>query len=337
MNQHAPATDHTVLDGFQQVPAATITPNCGILTIANGAPQYHEMAKSLARSIRRFSPGIPLAIVTDRPDIVGGYFDHVIEIDPSRGKSVRQKLFIDLYTPFVKTLFIDSDCIVFGDLAYAFAELEGGKNIISDDIYDLSVSNPREIDFQLLHKKTGHDKLYGFNGGVYYVEKGTPSEQVFQQGRLIDRQFDQYGIPVFREDEANDEYILAVAIALCGCPLVPVTRQLMQIPLGLSGRLKLDVILGKSEFVAWGKPVNPAMVHFCGYFRDWPIYERECGKLRILESQRWWSGPMAACFGVLFDLSLVLRRAGRRLWGNVPKPFRLVFHAILTRINRYWR
>lgn len=67
MNPHTRPTDHTVQDSFLRVPADMNTPNCGILTIANDAAQYHEMAKSLALSIRRFNPAIPLAVVTDRP------------------------------------------------------------------------------------------------------------------------------------------------------------------------------------------------------------------------------------------------------------------------------
>jgi hypothetical protein len=307
--------------------------DAGILTIANGSAPYYEMAKSLAISISRFSPGIPIAVITDNPDALNSHFDVVIQSDPSRGKSVKQKLYIDLYTPFKKTLFIDSDCIVFADLQYVFDAFEGGKCVISDDVYDLSFRNPRELDFSLVEKQTGLNELHGFNGGVYYVEKGTLSEAAFRKAREIVEQFRDYGIPEFRDGEPNDEYVLALALAVCKCGLAKVSRQVMQIPLGLDGKLRLDVISGKVAFSVWGRHVNPAIVHFCGYFRDWPIYSRECLKLRVLEKRRWYSVCLAWVSGIWHDVSLVLRRRVLGIWGLVPRRVRLLSHALWSRMK----
>ncbi|MFO1000097.1 MAG: hypothetical protein U0936_07160 [Planctomycetaceae bacterium] len=305
----------------------------GILTIANGSVPYYEMAKSLAISIRRFSPGIPIAVVTDNPDALKSHFDLVIPSDPTRGKSVNQKLYIDLYSPFKKTLFIDSDCIVFTDLHYVFDAFEGGNCVISNDVYDLSHRNPRELDFSRLEKKTGLNELHGFNGGVYYVEAGTLSETAFRQARSILSDFVGYGIPDFRDGEPNDEYVLAIALSVCKVPLAEVSRQVMQIPLGLDGELRLDVISGTVAFSVWGRPVNPAIVHFCGYFRDWPIYSRECLKLRVLGKGHWYSVSLAWLAGHYHDVRIKFRRRSKQVWGLMPRRIRLLSHAVRTRIT----
>ena len=41
------------------------------------------------------------------------------------GSGVRQKLFIDLYSPYQETLFIDSDCLVLGNLASFWTAFSG--------------------------------------------------------------------------------------------------------------------------------------------------------------------------------------------------------------------
>jgi hypothetical protein len=99
----------------------------GTLTIAFGADRYLNMAETLALSLKRFSPNIPRALVTDMPDSsVCRHFNHVIPLDHRAPRDLRQKLYIDLYTPFRRTLFIDSDCITFEDLDYILFLMSSG-------------------------------------------------------------------------------------------------------------------------------------------------------------------------------------------------------------------
>lgn len=299
----------------------------GVLTIATGAPEYKEMARALARSLRRFSPGIQLAVVTEDPEL-RSHYDIVVPVDWDRGRGVLQKMYLDLYTPFQRTLFIDCDCLVFRDISYVFDVFFGGNSIIPADIYELSARHPRDIDFAKMQTRTGQTWIYGFNGGAYYIEKDTLSQQIFQKGREIASNFKEYGIPEFRDGEPGDEYLLAAAMAELKAPVVPCWHQLLQIPLGLQGKFCIDVISGVAEFEVYGKNCRPAIVHFCGYFRMWPEYSRECHKLRALEA----SGN-SRFRARLAELQHHLQRGANLLYPFIPRPVRLAYHAINRRLQ----
>ncbi len=305
---------------------------CGVLTIATGSTEYKEMAKTLSRSLRRFSPGLKLAAVTDDAETLSGHFDYLVPVDWSRGVGVLQKLSIDLYSPFRCTLFIDCDCIVFRDVRYAFEVFSGGHSIMTTDVYELSRRKPREIDFTLMEQRTGQSWLYGFNGGAYYVERGTLSEKIFQQGRKIAKDFKEYGIPEFRIGEPNDEYVLAAAMAELRAPVVPCWHQLLQIPVGLESRFRIDVVSGTADFEIYGRNCRPAIVHFCGYFRNWPQYHRECVKLRAFEASN-----AARLSARAAELCFYLKHLGNAIYPLVPRPIRLAVHAISNRFLRRLR
>jgi len=72
------------------------------------------MGRALALSIRHHNKGEQLAVVTDTSEYFDEVYDHVIPVDLSYGTGVTQKLHLDRYTPFEKTLFIDSDCLMYG-------------------------------------------------------------------------------------------------------------------------------------------------------------------------------------------------------------------------------
>jgi hypothetical protein len=309
----------------------------GILTIAFGQPFYTELAKSLARSIDRFSPGIPKAVVTDnRESDLLEYYDHVIPVDPERGRDVKQKFFIDLYTPFRKTLFIDSDCLVFGSLDFAFNEFAGGTSIIPDRTFEISFGFHHGTDFPKLFSKTGFRSIPGFNGGVYYVEKNTVSAEIFRRARVIVEDFPSYGLREFRAGGGcpNDELVFGLALAERNSPTVKLSRMLMEAPFGLEGKLHLDVIHGEVDFVRYGERVSPVIVHFCGSFRDLSVYERERGKLAILSRQSSLAPFSASLFGAGFEIRRGISSILSATWRILPNPVRLLAHGVRSRIRR---
>ena len=68
----------------------------GILTLAQGHQRYIDMAVRLAQSIRLNSPGLPIAVVTDRSEKeMRPWFDAVVKVDPQHGMGLVQKLFLN--------------------------------------------------------------------------------------------------------------------------------------------------------------------------------------------------------------------------------------------------
>lgn len=91
----------------------------GLLYIASGAGHVAAAAASAA-SARRTNPDLGIAIFSDQPD-PGAVFDRAEPIDAAH---VRSKVDYLPRTPFERTLYLDSDTRVMGDLGDLFRLLD---------------------------------------------------------------------------------------------------------------------------------------------------------------------------------------------------------------------
>src|SRR5262245_13975298 len=91
----------------------------GVLYIARGG-KYVEAAVESARSVRRVTPGIPIAIATDGP--APAEFDEAIPIDEPDGH--RAKIVGMIASPFERTLMLDVDTYAVSDLSELFRILD---------------------------------------------------------------------------------------------------------------------------------------------------------------------------------------------------------------------
>ena len=139
----------------------------GILTIAIGK-RYCRMSCNLVRSIWQFNPNKMIAIVTDEPKEFSALKGPItfVPFNSSYGEGVRQKLYLDYYTPFEKTLFIDSDCLIYGSLVSIWNQCQ---------YVDFGVFGKNINDFQSwwYFKDASHEiidkvsTIPRFNGGIY--------------------------------------------------------------------------------------------------------------------------------------------------------------------------
>lgn len=102
---------------------ATADGRFGVIYLAFGRP-YLAMALNSFLSLRRSNPGVPAAIVTnigDSAPAIPGWTeeDHWIHIPrPAKDNRLFKTAIID-YSPFDKTLYLDCDTVVVGDLSPA--------------------------------------------------------------------------------------------------------------------------------------------------------------------------------------------------------------------------
>ena len=96
----------------------------GFFTIATGDEQYYKMAHNLLRSYRHFIKNpLPFAILCDRENEYTSGFDDV-RIIPNAHRSYLDKLEVFDRLPYDINVFIDSDCIAYGDLNRLFGLFE---------------------------------------------------------------------------------------------------------------------------------------------------------------------------------------------------------------------
>lgn len=259
----------------------------GFLTIAYGNESYLRMALGLARSIRLRNRSCHLAIVTDyEAPRLHDFFDVVIPVDLSLGCGVSQKLHVDQYTPFEKTIFIDSDCLVFGNadsLWYLYRESVGfgvkGRYIAHNDTH-YAVSDLRSyLDY------LGLSRMALCNTGIFFFDRSDRTAGVFDTARNIYKasQCDSIGLLPYKESKVADEPILGAAIELHRVPLL-VDDGGKTMTLGCFGTecmKHVNVLRGKSDYYFQGKNVEPLVIHFnAGAHRSY-IYYRELRRLQM--------------------------------------------------------
>ncbi|WYL94552.1 MAG: hypothetical protein HEQ35_12415 [Gloeotrichia echinulata IR180] len=260
----------------------------GIITFAYGLPKFIEMAKTLAHSLNLYSPNIRRAIVTDNPDNkeLIELFDDIIPLRKDYGSNLRQKLHLDKYAPYQKTLYIDSDSIVVRDINFIFEVFAGRSfSLAGDNFISFGDKDPFfEVDAML--NQFALEKLPKFNGGLFYLEKGNTVTALFETSREILSKWREYGFSAWRGDGPNDEPIISIAMTLHGQSMVLDEGKIMRTPIGLRGSFDIDVLTGKSTFQKRDKVVSPAIVHFACVWNEHPVYYREVRKLKNLSEEK---------------------------------------------------
>ena len=296
--------------------------NSGIVTIALGSEKYLAMALDLARSLDRHCPTLPRAIVTEpdrRDPRLERWFHHRVAADPSFSDGFHHKLNLAAYAPFSQTLYIDCDCLVFRDLDFAFRGYRGtpvgieGRRINRGHWY---------AELPGILEKADLPYLYGFNSGAIYIEPGNAADAVFGEARAYAERYEEFGFEKLSGKYRSDEPVLGLSLALHGIKPPNLERCVMSTATGLSSVLRVDVLAGRARFARAGQVVEPAIVHFAGYYQRHPAYRRERKRLRHAAEE---VGPVkglknAAAWSEYAVMSVMkpTQRAIRRRLGLLP-------------------
>jgi hypothetical protein len=239
----------------------------GFLTMAFGPDRYLRQAETLALSLRRHMPGVPLALITDHQD-AGSLFDVIIPMKPIAQAGVVHKVDLYDYSPFFETLFIDSDSIVSRPFVHELNEIR--EFDFSPVVRRYLVRGESEFfldDLTRTLNQINGDSFPKFNGGVYFFKKVDVAWRVFARANEMRSQKEAFGIKDFDKAGPNDETLFGLALAeLHVSPLYDDHGKLMCTPLGMIGNMRLDALGGGCSFNKAGEMVSPAICHFPG---DW--------------------------------------------------------------------
>jgi hypothetical protein len=290
----------------------------GVLTMAYGSDRYLEMAKSLARSLILHSPDVPRAVVTDSSDRdIRALFHFCIPLRHDLGFGNRQKLHLDEYTPFGKTLFIDSDCLVVRDVDGIWPQLMSLPFGIPGDVKLRRGDQDPKMDVDYILNHFNLTEVSKFNSGLIYFDSSEVSVSIFATARTLLAHYEE--LRFSRHERPYDEPLFAVAMALHGISTIQDGGTTMRTPTGLRGPLQIDVRRGFGRFNKYGVVVEPAVVHFAGNWAQSFEYQRECFRLRHPERKSGYSQGLAlarlrvvtACSGVLIKTRGHLRIRSR--------------------------
>ena len=307
--------------------------NKNVITLATGKKFYFDLAINLARSFILWNKNsnINFYIVTDltyeMPKDLVGFIDIISIKQNEFGLGFTPKLFLDKVAPPGQTLFIDSDCLIFGDLLPIFEKFKGKKvsvvgNYISSGEWFGNIST--------ICAKFSIPHLPKFNGGIYYLENGAAATEVYALARKIETKYDELGFVRLR-GRPNDEVIMALAMQLNSMEPFIDDGNIMSDPQACQGGYQIDVLNGKrwllnpikhAQYQSWYPftRVEPLIFHFLGsYTQDYP-YRREIYLLeKLMNNKLNWSTKI---------YSILTIEAPNRLKQNFKKIFRPIFRVI---------
>lgn len=301
-------------------------PTCGsrgIAVLLFGHQLYLDLTKKLALSIRLNSPGIPLAVITsfDDPEL-NELFDFVLPHEPGFGYGVIQKLSIDLYAPFEETVFIDCDCLVFGNINDMWEKF---RHVSVGVVGDMVQKGYWYTDIQALCKKTGHAAIPRTNTGLVFVRRGDEATRIFERARQLLPEYKEFGFHAFR-DHVSDEPLIALSLAEYGIEPVEDDKRFYVTVENVYGPFAMDVMKGYCRFQTYsfdtGKmelmATSGRIVHFPGRNREQFIYKRELWKLGIWRRYKWNPKVISLLVGVavnpIYAAYALVMRSLKTIW-----------------------
>jgi hypothetical protein len=251
----------------------------GVLTIVYGSTKYARQAVNLARSIRLRDPNLPLAIVTDLdPASFEGMYDHVISWKFKNWTGWLAKLDACAMTPFDKTLYLDSDMLVFESLEKIFAHFAGDEfGVVGHDVTNVVWYKSMEKIRQVVPSQT----YPIFNGGLYYFVKGEVAESIFRNAKLLHARYDELQLKRNRRMDC-DQALVSLAMAQAGLRAASTIADGSRIdaiwPNGMP--VETDVIAGSCYQIENGIRVRRGILHYYGDAMSSYNYVREELRLR---------------------------------------------------------
>ncbi|MBS1525983.1 MAG: hypothetical protein JST19_10070 [Bacteroidetes bacterium] len=187
-----------------------------VITFATNKMDYVRFALNCAESVLLHND-LKIFIVSNLDFPIPAECRDKIVIVPARAEDaalgIGIKLYIDEYVQTEHTLFIDSDCIVFGDLDEIFRLCEGMDVSVAGNIV------PTEhwcgkTQAQTIQDNWGIEKITRFNGGLYYIRKSDTTKRIFTNARKIADKYDDYGFDRIKNKWINEEAPLGIAMTL---------------------------------------------------------------------------------------------------------------------------
>lgn len=252
----------------------------GFFTVATGDEHYYKIAANLLRSYRQFSPEpLPFAILADRENAYTKEFDKTVILrDPTR--SYLDKLSLYDYLPYDTSVFIDADCLAYGNLNVIFDHFRDG-----DDFCCYGRVLPLEDktgwfnyeDLGELQPRVSY--CVGLHGGIYYIRRTSKAADVFQTAKQIAQDYKKYSFKG-RFSTPGDEPILALSMALNGCRPIPFHPEGICCYWEHENKMDLNIAKGRAVIRKNGQKTH--LVHWGTRFTRQLLYQREVQTLALM-------------------------------------------------------
>lgn len=256
----------------------------GFITIATGKEEYYQLAYNLLRSYHMFCDQVlPFAILCDRENEYTQAFDDVIVFPGGATCSYLDKLDLGNYLPYEETIFIDSDCLAYGNLNQLFDYF---KN--ADDFSCFGRVLPLDdktgwFEYEnlgILKEKVNY--VVGLHGGIYYMRRGAVAERVFEAAKEFIPDYASFRFKG-KFDTPGDEPLVALSMACHGCRPVPFAREAICCYWEYENDMRIDISRPSAQILR--EPSGSTiLVHWGTRFTRELEYKKQLELLAIRES-----------------------------------------------------
>ena len=256
----------------------------GFVTVATGDIRYQKLAANLLRSYRLFTKNpLPFAILTDRESAYTASFDRVILLPEARGNYL-DKLDLGDAAPFGETLFIDGDCLAYGDLNVLFDWFQEADDVSCHGRVLPLTDKSGWFDYeQLGDLQSSVSYGVGLHGGIYFIRRGETAHKVFATAKKLAENYETYRF-AGRFPTPGDEPVVALAMALHNCRPIPFR------PEGICcyWEHRRDLRFDRAEAALKNTGIRPILIHWgtrftkklCCRAQIWRLKFRERRKTR---------------------------------------------------------
>lgn len=254
----------------------------GFVTVATGDEHYYRIANNLRRSYRLFSSvPLPFAIICDRENRFTEGFDKVILLK-SASFSYLDKLCLYDCLPYDISIFIDADCLAYGDLNHLFTYFE-----TADDFSCMGRVLPLDDktgwfnyeDLDQLQQQVSY--CVGLHGGIYYIRRSEKAKAVFDTAKEIARDYHRYHFKG-NFSSPGDEPVLALSMALNHCRPTQQDTGLICCYWEVENAISLSPAKGKARLLRENK--DTILVHWGTRFTRDLLYEKQIAIFSCLET-----------------------------------------------------
>ncbi len=283
----------------------------GFITIATGKEEYYQLAWNLLRSYRRFCPApLPCAILADRENEYTADFDEVILFPDGASNSYLDKLSLAEYASYDTTIFIDADCLAFGDLNVLFTHFQNADDFscfgrvlpLDDQTGWFAYENLGDMQERVSY-------VVGLHGGIYYMRRGEQAREVLETARQYIPDYPKFKFKG-KFDTPGDEPLVALSMAVNGCRPIPFIREDICCYWEHVDHMRIDITEGKAE-VMTQSPYRTILLHWGTRFTRELEYQKQVALLDILETPDENTGKRIARCAARYDRLMRQERVKR--------------------------
>ena len=186
----------------------------GFITIATGDKHYYKLAANFLSSYRMFSKNpFPVSIIAEEENKYTSLFDNVI-IATNVQRSFNDKFLLLQLCPYDETIFVDADCLAYGDLNEYWTFFEDATDFSAmGENFDLSDNNGAWYNVSGIGK---YAELINYkvrvHAGILFVRKSVAINKLYDDCMAL---FRDWSLLSFHTcPNSKDECILGIAMPM---------------------------------------------------------------------------------------------------------------------------